>query len=778
MRYFLIALLLGFFNCVIAQKESYSIGFLLDYSNPEIESLLDKLEIEIERVVGEDANIIFPENNRLKNDFKRDLARSNYEAYINSEIDIIIAFGIINSAEISQLESYSKPTVLFGTLSKELISEDFTSKQIENFTTILTLQSYEEDLNFLKEIASPKKVGVILEKSFADNMPVSSLFSDLQTKLDLEISLISFDTLDDILNSLDDLDAVYLIGGFYLSNDEIKRLAKELIDRNLASFTTTPTKDVENGLLASSHDESEIDQYFRRIALTVESIVNDDITQQSTIIESDRNVSINFNTAEQIGITLKYSLIAKTNLVGQANERYPDKTYSLIEVMQEAIKENLSLESARQSIEISDEDVRLAKSEYLPNLAISANGNIVDPELADASNGQNPQFSTDGAVGLSQLVFSPEANANITIQQAIRDAQEQNYRSDELNTVFDAANAYFTALILKANLSIQNQNLELTKYNLKIATENYEAGQAGKSDVLRFKSERIQNTQELIEAVNQLDQSYYALNQVLNNPIDNKIDVEDAVIQKGVFSNYNYEQLGEFLDNPQLRKPFVKFLVSEALNNAPELKALDYNIQAAQRSASLFGVGRFLPDIGVQGQYFYQFSRSGEGSTFPPLFPVIPQGYYNVGLNVSIPIFNQNKQNINEQIAQIQIEQLATNRSDVQLSIERNVNDAVLEIVNQITNIELSRVFEETAKEALELTQASYANGAVNIVQLLDAQNNFLQAQLASVNANYTYLQSAIQLERFIGSFFLLQTEEERNEFIQRFLEFSNINRE
>ena len=61
-------------------------------------------------------------------------------------------------------------------------------------------------------------------------------------------------------------------------------------------------------------------------------------------------------------------------------------------------------------------------------------------------------------------------------------------------------------------------------------------------------------------------------------------------------------------------------------------------------------------------------------------------------------------------------------------------------------------------------------------VQLLDAQNNYLQAQLASANANYNYLQGAMQLERSLGLFFLLQDEIERKVFIERFLEFTRNN--
>jgi outer membrane protein TolC len=280
----------------------------------------------------------------------------------------------------------------------------------------------------------------------------------------------------------------------------------------------------------------------------------------------------------------------------------------------------------------------------------------------------------------------------------------------------------------------------------------------------------------MLESFNRLMQGFNVLNELLNNPIDTKIDVEDAELKEGLFSNYNYKRLGVFLDDPSLRKPFIDFLVQEAMSNAPELKLLDYNLKASQRSERLYGSGRFLPSIALQGQYNHEFSRSGVGTEYPPLFNALPDGFYNVGVNVSLPIFNQNKQNINKQKASVQIDQLNTSIESLKLSIQKNINDAVLQLINQIANIELSRVFEETAKEALDLTQTSYANGAVNIVQLLDAQNNYLQAQLASSNATYNYLISSMQLERSLGTFFLLQTDEERQEFISRFLEYTNNN--
>ena len=713
----------------------------------------------------------------MVNNFDSSTALNNYNVLVENNTDIIIAFGVVNNAVISKIGTYQKPTIVFGALSEELLTDESLVSNITNYTSIVTSQSYTEDIKLLQKLASPKTIGVVVEKAFMDNLPIASTFNDISKDLNIEIKLIPFDSLSDITSSLDNIDAVYLAGGFYLSDSEMQELANVFIEKRLPSFTSNPVKDVINGILATSHDKSELNQFFRRIALTVESILNGNaLATLSTKLEAKGTLTVNYNTAEKIGLPLKYSLIASTSFVGNPKEIVADKTYTLVSVMQEAITENLELQTIDKDISLTKKDLELAKSDYLPNITAGVTGTYVDPQLAEVSNGQSPEITTSGNVTLQQTIFSEAANANISIQKSLTDAQQENYNSEALNTVFNTATAYFTALILKANLSIQNQNLELTKYNLKIATENYEAGQAGKSDVLRFKSEMAQNTQQMVEAINKLEQGYYVLNQLLNNPIDTKIDVEEAELKKGVFSNYNYEQLGQFLDDPTLRFPFIKFLVQEAINNAPELKALDYNVKATERSERLYGAGRFLPTFALQGQYNYEFSRSGTGSSFPSGFPVIPDGYYTVGLNVSLPIFNQNRQNINKQIATLQKEQLEISRDNITLNIEKNINDAVLQLINQISNIQLSKVFEDTAKEALDLTQTSYANGAVNIVQLLDAQNNYLQAQLASANATYNYLQSSMQLERSLGLFFLLQDESERTAFIQRFLEFTQNN--
>jgi outer membrane protein TolC len=466
-------------------------------------------------------------------------------------------------------------------------------------------------------------------------------------------------------------------------------------------------------------------------------------------------------------------LLNNTDFVGELKDVTAKKTYNVVSVVEQALGKNLSLLSSHKNIEISKQNVKTAKSNYLPSITSSVSGTYVDPDLAEISNGQSPEYSTSGNITLQQTLFSPAANANITIQKNLEKAQEESYNTDELNTVLNASTVYFNALILKANLEIRMRNLDLTKKNLQIAEENFEAGQSGKSDVLRFRSELAQNTQQMVEAINQLEQGFININQMLNNPVEMRVDVEDAVLDQGIYENYNYEQLTELLDSPSTREPFISFLVEEAKKNAPELKSLDYNLKATERSIKLSGSNRFLPTVALQGQYNRTFSRDGKGSTIPLGIPgALLDDNYNVAINVSLPLFNRNQNNIDKQTAIIQKDQIDYNRQNSELNIAANVRSGILDLVNQVSNIELSKVSEQTAKESLDLSQSSYQEGAINFVQLIDAQNNYLNAQLSKANAVYNFLISAIQLERNIGYYFLLHSKEENEKFTERFQEY------
>ncbi|WP_298511698.1 TolC family protein [uncultured Kordia sp.] len=758
-------------------KKSYDIGILLDNRTQELEPLLQQLENQIKAVVGEDAIINFPAQNILVNNYDLEKARTHYEKLIAGETDIILAFGVINNFIVSKQSTHKKPTILFGAVNQDISGIDIAKKTsgIQNFTYLIESKTFRGDLQKLKELTNFKKVGVIMEKQLVDVLSIEETFAPIVKELEAEFKVIPFTSLADIVDNLNGLDAVYLAGGFFLTSEEVKALAKTFIEKKIPSFTNNGTNQVKLGFMATNQAENNFEQFSRRISLTVESYVNGTpLSEMPVFIDYNSRLTMNYNTAELVDVSIKYSLINDTDFVGEFKNVLSEKQYNLLSVIEDVIGKNLSLQSSQKDIDLVEQDVKTSKSNYLPSLTASATGAYVDPNLAEVSNGQNPEFSTSGNITLQQTIFSESANANIDIQKDLLEAQKENFNAEQLDLIFNASNAYFTALILKANAQIQLQNLALTKKNLELAEQNFDVGESGKSDMLRFRSEMAQNTQAMVEAVNQLEQSFVSLNQLLNNPTGTEIDIEDVELGEGIFKTYNYDELTQLLDDPKLREPFIEFLVEEAQRNAPELKALGYNLNVTERNIKLNGNGRFLPTVSLEGQYNRTFSRSGVGSTFPTGFPTIPDGNYNVGVNVSIPIFNRTQTNINKQIATIQKDQIGINIDNTELAISANIRNSVLTLVNQISNLELSKISEETAKESLELTQTSYASGAVNVVQLLDAQNNYLSAQLARANAVYNYLISILELERNLGYYFLLNTQQANTAFRQRFVDYLN----
>lgn len=642
-------------NTIFAQEtNTYKIGFIFDLLPENAPILLDLMQHEIRSVVGQDANILFPNSGIYVNDFNLQTAEKNFQAINdNEDVDIIVAFGAISNVVITNAESHKKPTILFGTLASEFnkINSEKQTSGIKNLSLILASYSISKDLMAFKELINYKNVGIVLEEYALEILPIRELLDDIYSNLDAEYTIISFSKVNEIKDKLVDIDAVYFTNTFYFTDQQIMELSEYMIEKKLPSYTSAGSNDVELGIMASSQTDDNIEQFFRRIALNVESVINGvDAGDLPTYLDTNEQLILNFNTARKVGGPLKYSLIYKTKVVGEMKNVLSEKDYNLSEVLQEAKERNLEIENSSLNVDLATQDVKRAKSSILPNLESQLTSSILDPQIARISNGQNPQFTTTGNLTLSQVLYSQDALTNIYIQKALKKAEESTFQSKQLDVILEAASAYFNVLITRSNLEIVMQNLEVTRRNLQIAQQNFDAGLTG------------------------------------------KIDVMPVTLTDDVFSEMNVETLKEFLDDVANREVFIQFLVDEALRNSPELDALNEQINITDASIRLANTGRFIPDVALQGQYNYTFDRSGEGNTLPDGFITPPDGYYSIGVSLSLPIFQQNKQNINLQTAKITKSQLLVLYEQAKRNIERLVQDNAYETLNQISNMQLSEI--------------------------------------------------------------------------------------
>lgn len=763
-----------FIVLVIGQVNSWaqneiSIGILDEIKTERSEALLVKLKQEINAVIGPESDVNFKEV--LHNEHSVQTAGANYERLISEKTDIVISFGVVNTLMLYKRKEFPVPTIIVGAINNDLVNlpKDKRFSGINNLTYLVTPFSYREDLDAFTELYNFNNIGIVIDDYLLELLPLEELFDKYFKEKKSSYEIIPLEATGDFENLFENIDAVYLVSKTNLNDIQLEELISTINSKKIPSMSGYGVSDVEKGVLLTNQPAINYDQIMRRIALNVESLKNDvNASELPLHIDYNKELTLNMSVAEQIEFPVKNSMVAKLNLIEGAEVEKNELVYSLKNIMSGVVDRNLTLQAIRKNIDLSEQDVKASKSEYLPDVNANAVGTYIDPNIAEISNGQNPEFSTNGNLNLNQVLYSEQATANISVQKSLLDAQIEEYNSNELDALLDASVAYFNALVLKTNVSINNRNLQLTKLNLNIADENLELGASTKADVLRLRSQMAQNTQSLIEARNTLKQSYYQINQLLNNPIDNNIKIKDTIIDGLTMENEDYRYLVDLLDEPQQRKKIVGFLIEEAKRNAPEIKNIEYNSEATDRIYRLNGIGRIIPTLALQGQYNYLFSKSGAGTDPPAGFPAAPDSDYNVAISLSLPIFQQNIRNINRQSSKIQLDQLVVQKEDVELNIARSINDLVLDLNNQIANIEISAVNLEYSKESLELSQSEYRNGAIPVIQLIDAQNNFIQAEFTNTTAHYNYHIVSLQLQRAIGYFFEMKSPASNQEFMRR----------
>ena len=73
-----------------------------------------------------------------------------------------------------------------------------------------------------------------------------------------------------------------------------------------------------------------------------------------------------------------------------------------------------------------------------------------------------------------------------------------------------------------------------------------------------------------------------------------------------------------------------------------------------------------------------------------------------------------------------------------------------------------------SAKKSFTIVQAGYAEGRNSVTDLVDAQNTMVASQQNAALAKYMFVIDFLALERSIGQFYFLATQEEKQHFLDR----------
>ena len=179
-------------------------------------------------------------------------------------------------------------------------------------------------------------------------------------------------------------------------------------------------------------------------------------------------------------------------------------------------------------------------------------------------------------------------------------------------------------------------------------------------------------------------------------------------------------------------------LIHEAIGRRPELASLHNEQEAAQR-----------------------FAKAQEAARYPKITALAAAGvnpiadhkdfndtYYAAGVNVEAPLFTGGNLDAKMREAQLLSSAAIQNLVDAQNTISRDVRVAWENANTAKERLGVTAELIQTAQQEQQLAEARYRLGTSSIVELIQAQLNYTQAQLQDTSARYDF-QSGLSLLNF-----------------------------
>ena len=347
-----------------------------------------------------------------------------------------------------------------------------------------------------------------------------------------------------------------------------------------------------------------------------------------------------------------------------------------------------------------------------PQLTANVTGAAANEEARIAAGGlNNPIILSRAAAGVSvsQLVYDYGRVDNLIESSRLRaQAADQYVQATRAQIIFQVDRAYFIALKAQALLRVTEQTVKARELVAEQIEALRQSGLRSGLDVSFANYNLAEAKLQVVKAQNDVKAAYAELSAALGNQTEQTYDLTE-----------------EPMPAPLATQDFV----AEALGKRPEISALKFELQAAQR---------FL----LAEQKLRKPTVSALWSTgVAPFHDSRLRRYYNaVGVNVSIPIFNGRLFEAREAEADYKAKAVEQVLQDMSNRVARDVRVAQLNVSSAFERIGLTEQLLTRARESLDLAQERYRLGLSSIVEFNQAQLNVTLAEIENANARYEYL--------------------------------------
>ncbi|MGM0599432.1 MAG: TolC family protein [Candidatus Rifleibacteriota bacterium] len=780
----LMVLTLFFMGSNLLWGAQFKVAVVFDGPSEKNSNLVDKISDELSKLVTGYDRIVFPKNYHLSGDWnKTKIELQLNKALASKEIDAVISLGPVSSHLLCQKNFIRKPAFAAQVLNADIQKIRAPEKLPENLNYINYDIDVAQHLQKLQEIQKFSRLAVITGSYFKQGIPeLKSFLTDWAKDHQLKIEYISTDNLLNYgASQLRNIDSAYILPVPQLNKAAFKQIVSHLIDKKIPSMNMFGQDKVKQGIVVSLAENINSDKLARRLALNLQRLTFEEIPADfSTAFSHDSRLHINMETARKIKVYPTWEQMIEAVLINAEPEDV-QRELTLTQVIETAVVRNLQLAAKKQELEADGHGIDRASSRLRPQLNLFGRENVIDSDRAETIMTPS-KYTTQIGADLKQVIYSEQAQANVDIKKYMLAAKEEEERALILDIMKDAALAYLNVLKARTMQTIQRDNLEVTRKNLELAKFREQVGTSGPAEIYRWEIQMASSRQAVIDASVMRKKAELAMNQLLNTSQEEEFTTADCDIFAKIFL-IDQKGIAPYIDNQYGFKVFRDFLVKDSFAFSPEIRKLKQTINAQQRARRSAKRRYTNPTVALQGNFTRNLKKAGIGEPKPPLsgpfsnvFSYPDDNDWFVGVNVSIPLHEGGDRRAAIKQTDAVIGQLENNLDFLMQRLELNTRVTLEDARSSFSSIGLSNSRAEYASKALDLVQSAYQRGAVNILDLIDAQNASLVAKEASANAMYNFFGDFVKVCRAVGNFDFILNQQSHDVWKEKLKNYYRIN--
>jgi len=421
----------------------------------------------------------------------------------------------------------------------------------------------------------------------------------------------------------------------------------------------------------------------------------------------------------------------------------------LDEYIQAGLASNQSIKQQTFVLEKNVYALKEAKSMFLPEVSFSTTytkadgGRTIDVPVGDLLNGAyatlnqltgsnsfpklqnqhiliNPDNFYDARFRTTLPILNAELTYNKRIKQQQVDLQKDDVLLYKRELVKEIKTAYYNYLKAINATSIYESSLRLVEEGLRINTKLYDNSKVNRTAVIRSQNEVSRINASLIATRKTAESARYYFNFLLNRPLT------DSILSDDITALPAQDQLSG--DNVNGREELSKLRIAKDINS---------NLNGLARSYLIPKVGTYL-DLGSQA-FNWKFNQQSR--------------YYFWGISLEWNLFasGKNSYKIKQTIADHEALASQTDYVRQQLLTELKVRQADMQ--SAIAQYDAAQTQLKTSQTYYGDMLKLYKEGMAIYIELLDAQNQLIDAQLHANIALFDTWVAHTAIERANASF-------------------------